>query len=296
MRYLIPAFSWQRGASHASVTSRRIGKILRVYLGRPWFQTGAGEYLGVIVANPVPPGAAFPPELAPFVSGYGQDPVFAAGQITRQPELADFPLATFLGHEVLLAEQTGTHLWTGVAGHEVAWDAARKLWFADIAVSPGATYFPFVKLALVRYQPNSLDGIKVSRVVQADFIQVAPDRAVTLTFPGPTLVRAAVSGPGYLGTTDSGAPDVVRAYVQEATVKTSDPDLSWTTVPSSADGTELTVVSRTDTETVWEGQVKLPSARGTSRYRVLVAEFEQHTVVAAGNLGARVSYLDAIEI
>jgi hypothetical protein len=136
----------------------------------------------------------------------------------------------------------------------------------------------------------------VSRVVQADFIQVAPGRAVTLTFPGPTLVRAAVSGPGYLATTDSGTPNVVRAYVQEATVKTSDPDLSWTTVPSSADGTELTVVSRTDTETVWEGQVELPSARGTSKYRVLVAEFEQHTVVADGNLGARVSYLDAIEI
>jgi hypothetical protein len=153
-----------------------------------------------------------------------------------------------------------------------------------------------VKLALVRYQPNSLDGIKVSRVVQADFIQVAPDRAVTLTFPRPTLARVVVSGPGYLATTDTGTPDAVRAHRQEATVATSDPDLSWTTVPSSADGTLLTVTSRTDSETVWEGEVGLPSPRGTSKYRILVAEFEQHKVVADGNLGARVTYLDAIEL
>ena len=296
VRYLVPAFGWQRGSSATSMTSRRIGNILRVYLGRPWFQTGAGEYLGVIVANPVPPTTVFPPDLAPFVSGYGQDPVFAAGRVTRQPELADFTLATFLGHEVQLAEQTGTELWTAVAGHEVAWDSARKLWYADIAVNPAATYFPFVKLALVRYQPQSLAGIKVSRVVQADFIQVAPDRAVTLTFPSPTVVRVVVSGPGYLATTDAGTPDAVLAYVQEATVKTSDPDLSWTTVPSSANGTGLTVTSQTDTETVWEGEVKLPSRRGSKKYRVLVAEFEQHKVVAAGNLGARVTYLDAIDL
>lgn len=105
-----------------------------------------------------------------------------------------------------------------------------------------------------------------------------------------------VSGPGYLATTDTGTPDAVRAHRQEATVATSDPDLSWTTVPSSADGTLLTVTSRTDSETVWEGEVGLPSPRGTSKYRILVAEFEQHKVVADGNLGARVTYLDAIEL
>jgi hypothetical protein len=296
VRYLIPAFGWQRASSASSASSRRVGNLLRVYLGRPWFQTGAGEYLGVIVANPVAPVTEFPPGLAPYVSGYGQDPVFAAGLVTRQPELADFKLATFLGHGVQLAEQTGTELWAGVAGHDPAWDAARKLWYADIAINPDPTYFPFVKLALVRYQPQSLDGIKVSRVVQADFIQVAPDRAATVTYPSPTVVRVTVSGPGYLATTDPGTPDTVRAYVQEATVKTSDPDLSWTTVPSSVSGTPLAVVAQTDTETIWKADVKLPSARGTKKYRLLLAESEQHKIVAAGNQGARVTYLDAIEV
>jgi hypothetical protein len=42
--------------------------------------------------------------------------------------------------------------------------------------------------------------------------------------------------------------------------------------------------------------VTLPKARGTVPYRILVAEFEEHTVVRAGNLSAKVTYLDAIEI
>jgi hypothetical protein len=40
----------------------------------------------------------------------------------------------------------------------------------------------------------------------------------------------------------------------------------------------------------------LPTARGSKKYRVLVAEFEQHHVYAAGDLPAKVTYLDAIEV
>jgi hypothetical protein len=40
-----------------------------------------------------------------------------------------------------------------------------------------ATYAPFVRLALVRYQPHALVASKVSRVVLADFAQLTPDRA-----------------------------------------------------------------------------------------------------------------------
>lgn len=295
LRYAIPAFGWQRTSSAAKKTSARIGNMLRVYLGRPWFETGAGELLGVVVGIPGSSLAPFPPELLPFVSGYGQDPVFITSP-ARQATVFDFPLSVYRQTALLLAEQNGGSPWVDVAGHTVSWDASRKLWYADIALNPGASYFPFVKLALVRFQPNSLQGVEMSRVVQADFIQVAPNRTMQLTFPSPTAVRVVVSGPGYLGTTDPGTPDTVLAYVQEATVETSDADLTWATVPSSVTGTPLSVVSQTASETIWEGQVKLPSARGTRKYRVLAAEFEQHKVVRPGNLESRVTYLDAIEI
>ena len=270
VRYLIPAFRWQQESNPKLKTSLRIGNIIRAYMSRPWFQTGAGELLGVVVAAP-PIGTALPSTLAPLVSGYGVD---------------------------LLEEQTGTSPWVDVAGHEVAWDKDRQLWFSDIEIGTisATTYFPFVKLALVRYQPSSLQGLELSRVVQADFIQVSPDRVVTTSFPTPTTVRVAVAGPGYLATTDPLTADSVRAYVQEATVQTSDSDLVWTTVPSDLDGTLLDVASQSSSLTVWEGIVKLPAPRGTKKFRVLVAEYEQHKVVAVGNLGSKVTYLDAIEI
>lgn len=297
VRYLIPAFGWQHTSSAAQKTSTRIGNTLRVYLGRPWFETGADELLGVVVGIPGSPGAPFPPELVPFVSGYGQDPVFTAGRV-RQASVFDFSLAVYKDTALVLAEQQpGSPPWVDVAGHAVSWDASRKLWYADIALNPGASYMPFVKLALVRFQPNSLQGLELSRVVQADFIQVAPDRTMQLTFPSPTHVRVVVRGPGYLATTDPATtPDTVVAYIQEKTVKTSDPDLEWTIIPSGLTGTVLTRVPQTAAETIWEGVVTLPAARGSRPFRVLVAEFEQHKVVRAGNLPNRVSYLDAVEI
>jgi hypothetical protein len=110
------------------------------------------------------------------------------------------------------------------------------------------------------------------------------------------VVRVVVSGPGYLATTDPGTPDAMLAYVQEKTVKTSDADMQWTIIPSSVNGTALHVTTQTSAQTVWEGEVHLPAKRGSKPFRILVAEFEQHKVVAAGNLESRVSYLDAVEI
>ncbi len=296
VRYLIPAFRWQQESHPKLKTSLRTGNILRVYMGRPWFQTGAGELLGVVVAAP-PIGTALPSTLAPLVSGYGLDPVFEAGRL-KIAAATDFTLAVHQGKGLLLEEQTGTIPWVDVAGHEVAWDKERQLWFSDIEINTisASTYFPFVKLALVRYQPSSLKGLELSRVVQADFIQVSPDRVVTTSFPTPTTVKVAVAGPGYLATTDPFTADSVRAYVQEATVQTSDSDLVWTTVPSDLGGTLLDITSQSLSLTIWEGTVKLPAPRGTKRFRVLVAEYEQHKVVRVGNLGSKVTYLDAIEI
>ena len=67
-----------------------------------------------------------------------------------------------------------------VVGHRVQWDDARKLWYCDIELDAGwRTYMPFVRLALARYQPHAIGGMKLSRVTLAEFAQVLPRRAVT---------------------------------------------------------------------------------------------------------------------
>jgi hypothetical protein len=60
------------------------------------------------------------------------------------------------------------------------------LWFADLSIDAGQQYFPFIRLALARYQEHSVrDGQKdvcLSPVVMAQMIQLVPERQATLTF------------------------------------------------------------------------------------------------------------------
>ena len=81
-----------------------------------------------------------------------------------------------------------------VVGHRVQYDAGRGLWYCDIELSLGRSYFPFVRLALVRYQPHALPDAKISRVVLADFAQVAPRRTVSAERAGGKL-QITVRGP-----------------------------------------------------------------------------------------------------
>jgi hypothetical protein len=298
VRYVIPTFAWKNEKppkKNSSPVSIRGGNHLRVYLGRPWFETGVGELLGVVVGDP-PPGLGIPANLQPFVSGCGSDPVFLTANVPLSLSVADFKIAVHRGKGVLLEEQSGTTPLVDIAGHVVSWDPERQLWFSDIEISVGEAYFPFVKLALVRYQPSSLHGIEVSRVIQTDFIQMAPDRTLSLTYPSSRTVDVVVTGPGYVGTTDAGTNDTMRAYVQEELVATSDPDLRWATVPSQPSGVVLTQDIFSASLTTWKGKLTLPTPRGTKKYRIAVAEFEEHKVRRSGNEGSRVTYLDAIEI
>lgn len=51
--------------------------------------------------------------------------------------------------------------------HDVTDDPERGLWFCDIEIDTGAAYWPFVRLALARYQPCSTEGAHLSEVVLA---------------------------------------------------------------------------------------------------------------------------------
>jgi hypothetical protein len=68
-----------------------------------------------------------------------------------------------------------------VAPHDVYFDDERKLWYCDIEVTWGAAYFPFIRLALARYQPVALHGAHLSNVVLADFMPLVPDRWLNVT-------------------------------------------------------------------------------------------------------------------
>ena len=114
----------------------------------------------------------------------------------------------------------------------------RGLWYCDLQVDAGLSYFPFVRLGLCRYQPHSIANAHISRVVRADYAQLVADRSCSLTKSGSTA-HVSVRGPaGYgdiaknMAGVDPSGPSRderdrrVTAQV-ERLAEGADPDLGW---------------------------------------------------------------------
>jgi hypothetical protein len=136
------------------------------------------------------------------------DPVWRSDPTIRPltPRSQDFQNSVASEGNLTLEEVPGQRV--SVAGFTVGtwdeqgvfsgYDAERKLWYCDIEMDYGDSYFPFVRLALARYQPKSIQwnggDVKLSRVVLADFAQLAPDRTASVTFNSEIELRVTVTG------------------------------------------------------------------------------------------------------
>ncbi len=203
--YVVPTFGWSRtqgddGTRH----SWRRGGGLRVYLDRPWNSTGYGEMLAVVLPAS---GFTINPETEPpahpaknFITQWGSDPLWTSPAVSSiAPRINNFPRAR------LAPDPTGAWLPPGaptaeadqqpgnfntrffvhginvdIAPHDVFFDEERQLWYCDIEIDHGNSYWPFVRLALARYQPSSVDNAHLSEIVLADFMQLTQDRWATL--------------------------------------------------------------------------------------------------------------------
>lgn len=190
--YVVPTFRWQREGKPTDQIVTRIGNGLRVWLDRPWFSSGDGELLGVVIHADGGNLTDIPPTLQPLVTQWGRDPLWETVVPKTRMRITDFP-ARVWAEGVRLRERPDDPQVT-VIGHRVQWDAERGLWYADIELDPGATYMPFVRLAIVRYQPNAIGGAKVSNVVLAEFAQLLPRRRATVRKSG-SAIAVALHGP-----------------------------------------------------------------------------------------------------
>ncbi|WP_199555939.1 hypothetical protein [Sandaracinobacteroides hominis] len=196
--YVVPSFRWQSSGTATNRTITRIGNGLRVWLDRPWFTSGDGELLGVVIHADGGNFTDIPQALQPYVTQWGRDPLWETVVPKSRTRVTDFPASVWHENHVL-TERPGDPPVT-IVGHRVHFDEARGLWYVDIELDAGATYMPFVRLALVRYQPNALGGRKISNVVLAEFSQVLPRRQAKLVRNGAVATltlngRAPASGP-----------------------------------------------------------------------------------------------------
>jgi hypothetical protein len=183
LSYVIPAFLWTN-------TWDPVGKIwyagrtivLRAYFERPFLLSGDRETVGVVLFD----AAGGDPSKQDYASRWGGDPARPVANPILQNELselnlcqADHPLVT-----CALAEG-GT---ARIKPCTIQYSEPRRLWYADIPINTQYANGPFVRLALVRWQPDSLSPdvlptlpeTRCSQVVFAEFMQVAPDRWVSV--------------------------------------------------------------------------------------------------------------------
>jgi hypothetical protein len=202
----VPLLRWETGTEpEQPFALRRVRRSgLRIWLRRPWFSSGDGELLGVVVSA----DGGGPDD---SVSLWGRDPVYQGASIrsaTRPPlvEAAHLLLQAVAGQTVprtarpvtpgtpvALVDVAGTPT-AQVHGYRPEYHPGRGQWFVDVAVDDGPALWPFVRLAVARYQPSSIDGCALSPIGLTSWVQPLPTRTCTVSRPDARSVRVTVTG------------------------------------------------------------------------------------------------------
>jgi hypothetical protein len=299
--YIVPTWKWASKPVTGGTQSSRTGGGLRVYMNRPWWSSGDGELLGVLLWPFIPGGPPEPPDsLKPYVSRWGIDPIHASNATTQPPVLTQFPLRTTSSSTPLSLEELNDQPAVLVAGHNVGFDTVRKLWYADIAVNTGTPYFPFVRLALARYQPKSLINAHLSRAVLADFVQTAQGRTFTFvrSTGNPNLITVTAVGISYGSTQNADGsprtgPSRMRVQVEQRSHKLAG-ELGWEAVGSPV---ILSPSQAAGFQTTWIARILLPSGNWPLRLVVEeVEELSQDGGAFGPATGERLVYTDIVPV
>ena len=101
-----------------------------------------------------------------------------------------------------------------IAPHDVFYDKDRGLWYCDIVIEHGLSYFPFVRLSLARYQPVSIEGAHLSNIVLTDLMPLTSDRWLNVTHSrDDKIIHVAVFGNQYSDSTGHIEADEARPKV-----------------------------------------------------------------------------------
>jgi peptidoglycan hydrolase-like protein with peptidoglycan-binding domain len=293
VRYVLPTFGWQRQTATSLKRSVRFGGGLRIYLERGWYSSGEGELLGVVLYH-AGNGALDREHWKSYITQWGVDPIWQTGWLPPLPSAWNFPEAVS-EFGLSLEEHTppasdGRPGKVDVAGFPVQYDEQHDLRYCDLTINTSVpNYNPFVRLALVRYQPHALPDARLSRVVLADFVQLTPDRSALVTADPfhPRLLRVTISGTAPRGPQPGGDPPfppsqpVLTPTEIRVTVQERDPavrsDLGWKDVPEPV---ATVVVEQSGTVPfqpdlrLWSGTVEFAQLPNLGQYRLLIREYE----------------------
>jgi hypothetical protein len=228
---VVPAFRWQRTQTGPDrIEHVRRSQRLRVELARPWFQTGEGEQLAIVLA----PTDTSPAMTSDLITRVGRDPLFGSPATPPRPRPDWFPAAA--AARLVTLPELNTQV--TIIPFDVTPGGDR--WYADIDfAAPAAKFYnPLVQLAVARFQPNSVNGLWLSPVAITDQVPLMPDRRVVVTRVG-NQVNISVDGTSpnplnrleaILETCPAGiAPETIDMVVDDPAAEPQIP--AWRAVP-----------------------------------------------------------------
>jgi hypothetical protein len=307
---VIPLFRWDEGTEPEQPVGyrrrRRTG--VRIYLERPWYSSGEGELLAVLLA----PTLAADKKLdivkdkkqpQAWWSQWGADPLWDTtpiehraiqheqlDDVLHRERVADVPSdAGPVAPEVVLPLMSlPSQPDVSVLGYRPQYNEERRLWYVDVGFDPDAQFWPFVRLVVARYQPESIGGCHLSAPVRCDYVQLTPERTASVSRTDERHVRVVLSGPvgsrALGGESDERREHLIplnRSVI--ARLQRRDPDidsdLGWTTV----DTQELAIKGHgpADWDVTWLGSLAAPTdiplARpgSSTTWRVTIEEWEK---------------------
>ncbi|WP_421797915.1 hypothetical protein [Haliscomenobacter sp.] len=325
VEYVIPSFNWLKSSSPGKSETHIRTANVQVYLKRPWFSSGEEEMLGVVLAPNNNAG------YEPYATLWGQDPIYVANGLNNQqfptPDLNTFPLAAAYEKSLTLAEVETVRVAT--AAYQPLFDEERQLYYANVPIATGKAYFPFVKLALTRYQKNSLridnKDCCLSGVVHTDWIQLPAPRTVVLNYSGGPAAKnkfsIGVAGPVPVAISmpllDTGNKNpMIRSRIRIAVETPTIPKTDEAFISILRETTTLWVKEfDIDRNFIVDGQmafntgVEIPDEYKSKPFRVIVEEYElvandpvRESGFAPGvenksvTMGERLVFLDVFEV
>jgi hypothetical protein len=292
--YMVPAFLWRdtyERKTHTWFSGRDV--VLRVYLERPFLVSGDQESIGVVIATQA---ISTDETTQPLVSRWGSDPVRPITEPIESSALTAKNLCQ--PNDPVQTCQLAEGGVADVKPCEIHYAEDRKLWFSDIPINTLGSYAPFLRLAFVRWQPQAIYGeidttkpqpaavtqnvdCRISPVVIADFIQLSPDRWVSVQRVNDSRYNITVSGvfpPPEKGTSDKNPTFTLTLYSRwYATGKdtgwrqiASNVTFTYTPAPSDATGP----VDPDSSISSWTAVLNLAPSAAKRKYRVLLRENE----------------------
>ncbi|MEV6398991.1 hypothetical protein AB0M39_30130 [Streptomyces sp. NPDC051907] len=279
------------GGLPGTLVRRRVGGGLRIYLARPWYTSGNGELLAVLLNEE---GEEPADQAHPFITLMGRDPIKLSAPVVI-PTAQNFPGTDVVKSALVLPDPNAFFpgFTVTAAGYTPQFDPASGRWFCDLDIDTGDAYFPFVRLALARLQPHSLEGEHLSPIVHSAMLRTLPERVLTVEGSDPLTIQLA--GPNYVS---ESIPAIVSATLQVRDPELADDAVAW----SFLDDTEVALEpdDSFSHRPTYFGEMFMPSPLPEGQLRLVVVEFsQQHSDLAdseTSGLGSRVVYSDVVPL